>query len=97
MVAKRYFAHDSKSGATFSARIKRTGWTRSRRSYTIGENIGWGGGSLATPRSMVRAWMGSAGHRANILSRSFRMIGIGIANGAPNGGDGATYATDFGG
>ena len=46
---------------------------------------------------MVRAWMNSAGHRANILSRSFKQIGIGIANGAPNGGSGATYATDFGG
>jgi uncharacterized protein YkwD len=97
MVAKRYFDHTSKSGASFGTRIKRSGWTNARRSYTIGENIGWGGGSLATPRAMVRAWMGSAGHRANILSRSFRMIGIGIANGAPNGSDGATYATDFGG
>jgi uncharacterized protein YkwD len=97
MVAQQYFDHTSKSGASFSTRIKRSGWTRSRRAYTIGENIGWGGGSLATPRSMVRAWMGSAGHRANILSRSFRMIGIGIANGAPTGGAGATYATDFGG
>ena len=97
MVTKRYFAHASSNGASFGARIKRTGWTRSRRSYTIGENIGWGGGALATPRAMVRAWMGSAGHRANILSRSFRMIGIGIANGAPTGDDGATYATDFGG
>ena len=85
------------SGASFGTRIKRTGWTRARRSWTIGENIGWGGGSLATPRSMVRGWMNSAGHRANILSRGFRMIGIGIANGAPNGGSGATYATDFGG
>ena len=37
-----------------ATRIKRTGWTRSRRSYTIGENIGWGGGSLSTPRAMVR-------------------------------------------
>jgi uncharacterized protein YkwD len=97
MVAKRYFDHTSKGGASFGARIKRTGWTRSRRSYTIGENIGWGGGSLATPRAMVRAWMNSAGHRANILARSFRMIGIGVANGAPTGGHGATYATDFGG
>ena len=97
MVAQHYFGHTSKSGASFALRIKRTGWTRARRSYTIGENIGWGGGSLATPRSMVRGWMGSAGHRANILSRSFRMIGIGIAGGAPNGGAGATYATDFGG
>jgi uncharacterized protein YkwD len=97
MVAQHYFSHTSRSGASFSARIKRTGWTRTRRSYTVGENIGWGGGSLSTPRQMVRAWMSSAGHRANILDRSFNLIGIGIANGAPTGGSGATYATDFGG
>ena len=49
MVARRYFAHESKSGASFVTRIKRTGWTRSRRSWTVGENIGYGSGSLATP------------------------------------------------
>jgi uncharacterized protein YkwD len=97
MVNRHFFDHNSLNGATFADRIKRTGWTHARRSYTIGENIGWGGGSLATPRAMVSAWMHSAGHRANILSRSFRMIGVGIANGAPTGGAGATYATDFGG
>jgi uncharacterized protein YkwD len=97
MVAQRYFSHDSRNGASFSARIKRTGWTRARRSYTMGENIGWGGGALSTPRAMVRGWMNSAGHKANILAREFRFIGIGIADGAPNGGSGATYATDFGG
>ncbi len=97
MVAKRYFAHDSKSGASFLARIKRTGWTRSRRSWTVGENIGYGTGSYATPRAIVRGWMRSTGHRNNILSRSFEEIGIGVANGAPTGDSGATYATDFGG
>src|SRR3954471_12695734 len=97
MVNRHFFAHNSLNGASFSSRIKRTGWTRARRSWTVAENIGWGGGTLATPRAMVSAWMHSAGHRANILSRSFRMIGIGIANGVPTGGSGATYATDFGG
>jgi uncharacterized protein YkwD len=97
MVTQHFFDHNSRNGASFASRIKRTGWTKARRSYTIGENIGWGGGDLATPRNMVSAWMHSAGHRANILSRSFRMIGIGIANAAPSGGAGATYATDFGG
>ena len=97
MVAKHYFAHESRSGADFDDRIKRTGWTKSRRSYTMGENIAWGGGELSTPRSIVRGWMNSAGHKANILARDFRYIGIGIANGAPTGGSGATYATDFGG
>ena len=43
--------------------------------------------------------MNSPGHRANILSPSFREIGIGVAYGAPVAGAGtpaATYATDFG-
>jgi uncharacterized protein YkwD len=97
MVAKRYFDHDSRTGASFVTRIKRTGWTRSRRSWTLGENIGYGSGSYATPKAMVQGWMNSSGHRKNILARQFRMIGIGVANGAPTGGSGATYATDFGG
>jgi uncharacterized protein YkwD len=97
MVAKRYFSHDSRSGASFSARIARTGWTRARRSWTVGENIGYGTGRYATPRSMVRMWMNSPGHRANILKGRFRLIGIGIAKGSPTGSRGATYATDFGG
>lgn len=97
MVAKRYFAHESRNGATFATRIKRTGWTKARRSYTMGENIAWGSGSLATPREIVRGWMNSSGHRANILARGFRYIGIGIASATPEGGTGATYATDFGG
>jgi uncharacterized protein YkwD len=98
MVAQHYFAHEEpRSGTSFSTRIVRTGWTRSRRSWTVGENIGWANGSLATPRAMVRGWMLSSGHRSNILARCFREIGVGVANGAPDGGDGATYATDFGG
>ena len=96
MVAQRYFAHESKSGATFSP-------ASSARAGQIpplvhgGENIAWGGGALATPREIVSGWMNSAGHRANILAREFRFIGIGIAAATPEGGAGATYATDFGG
>jgi len=96
MVSRHYFAHQSKSGATFVKRIKRTGWHRERRSWTVGENIGYGTGELATPRSMVRGWMRSSGHRKNILARQFRVVGIGVALGSPDGGKGATYATDFG-
>jgi uncharacterized protein YkwD len=96
MVAHRYFAHESRSGATFGSRIKHTGWTRHRRSWTVGENIAYGTGGSATPRAIAVAWMHSAGHRANILSRRFHVIGIGIATGTPNGESGATYSTDFG-
>jgi uncharacterized protein YkwD len=98
MVAHRYFAHESRSGKPFTARIARSGWTRARRRYIVGENIGWGTGGLATPRAMVRAWMHSAPHRANILERRYRVIGVGVAFGIPVSGErGATYDTDFGG
>jgi uncharacterized protein YkwD len=98
MVSHRYFDHNSRNGKDFSSRIRHAGWMRGRRSWTVGENIGWGSGAEATPRAMVSAWMHSAGHRANILARQFRMIGIGIALGSPTGdASGATYSTDFGG
>ena len=97
MVAKRYFAHNSRSGARFSARIASTGWMNGRGRWAVGENLGWGSGTQATPRSIVAAWMHSAGHRANLLNPRYHVIGIGIASGAPAGSnDGATYTTDFG-
>ena len=97
MVANRYFAHESRSGARFSARIARTGWMVGRGRWAVGENLGWGSGTQATPRSIVAAWMKSAGHRKNLLDPRYRVIGIGIASGAPAGTNGGlTYTTDFG-
>jgi uncharacterized protein YkwD len=98
MVAKGYFAHDSQSGARFSARIARTGWMNGRARWSVGENLAWGSGTQASPASIVAAWMKSADHRHNILSPRFRVIGIGIASGTPiSATAGATYTTDFGG
>ena len=64
-----------------------------------GENIAWGTGDFGSPRSIVRSWMKSEGHRRNILDPDFEHIGIGIVWGVPEagvGGDGGTYTTDFG-
>jgi uncharacterized protein YkwD len=94
-----YFSHTSRSGASFIDRIRRAGYLRRARSWSVGENIAWGTGPLSTPRSIVNAWMRSAGHRANILNGRFREIGIGISFDAPvdsNGQPAATYTTDFG-
>lgn len=95
MVAAKFFAHESGSSTPLS-RIKKTGYVRG--SWQIGENIAWGSGALATPRSIVNGWMHSPGHRANILHGSFKDIGIGIKIGAPGAGlsGGAVYVTDFG-
>jgi len=96
MVRRRYFAHDSLNGASPFARMFAAHYVPRNASWWLGENIGWGSGWLGRPIAMVRAWMHSPPHRANILSRHFRDIGIGIAPGAPVGGHGATYTTDFG-
>jgi uncharacterized protein YkwD len=98
MVRRGYFAHDSPGGATVVDRIRRSGYLRGASSWTVGENLAWGTRKRSTPRAITKGWMNSAGHRANILSPSFRDIGIGVALGAPGatGGPAATYTTDFG-
>ncbi len=98
MVERRYFSHTSLNGDGSTDRIRATGYLSGSRSWATGENIGWGADYRATPRAMVSAWMNSTGHRANILSRNYRHIGVGIVRGAPVRGvpPAATYTTDFG-
>jgi len=100
MVSERFFDHTSPSGSTMLERIRRTGYTKRARSWALGENIAWGSGSFATAAQIHRSWMKSPGHRANILQRSFREIGIGIGSGLPvrlsAAQTGATYTADFG-
>lgn len=100
MVDEGFFDHVSPGGSTLTSRIKGTSFLAGPlRSWTLGENIAWGSGGLATPERIVDAWMHSAGHRKNILTPGFKVIGIGIAPGAPTGSDisdAATYTTDFG-
>jgi uncharacterized protein YkwD len=98
MDARNYFNHTSRGGRSFVDRIRRTGYLRGARRWTVGENLAWGSGGMGSPASIMRAWMNSPGHRANILSRRFRQIGVGISPGAPvrGVGNGATYATSFG-
>jgi uncharacterized protein YkwD len=99
MVAHGFFAHVSPvSGSTLVSRNR--AYVRHAGSWSLGENIAWGSGSYATPRDTVSAWMHSPPHRHNILTGSFREIGVGIAPGAPVGAAAgqaaATYTTDFG-
>jgi uncharacterized protein YkwD len=98
MVTGSFFDHVSPTGSTFVQRIKQAAYLAGARGYTIGENLAWGGGSLATPKSIMRAWMNSPGHRANILKGAYEDIGVGLALGVPvaGGGEGATYVNEFG-
>jgi uncharacterized protein YkwD len=101
MVTHGFFAHVGYDGSTVRSRIsKGTKYLSSRVSqWSLGENLYWGSGELSTPQESVQAWMHSPGHRANMLNKTFRDIGIGIAIGAPENVEGspaATYATEFG-
>ena len=93
-----FFDHVSPLGTTFVERIKRSSYLDDANGYSLGENLAWGGGVLATPERIVRGWMQSPGHRANILNGGFRHIGIGVTIGVPVAGDlpGATYVNEFG-
>lgn len=42
--------------------------------HTAGENIAWG---QSSPEAVMNAWMNSEGHRNNILSSKYTMIGVG--------------------
>ena len=88
MIKKDYFGHGN-----VGRRLKRHGYNW--RVY--GENIAGGTGRYARPGNTFRRWMNSSGHRANILDRRFREIGIGTATGNYKGRKGYTmYTVDFG-
>lgn len=98
MVQRAYFAHESPDGRTITDRIRATGYLDDANGWTVGENLAWGAGALSSPRSIVVSWMNSAGHRENLLRRSFREAGFGVVEGNPRkAGRGATYAAAFGG
>ena len=70
-----YFSHTSPTyGSPFNM-MKSFGVTYK----TAGENIAKG---YKTPEAVVKGWMNSPGHRANILNSSFTHIGVGyVENG----------------
>lgn len=68
------------------------------RGRTLGEVIGWGSGGSGSAGSIVRMWLASPPHRATMLDRSFRYVGVGVAAGSFAGFGGARIATaDFAG
>jgi uncharacterized protein YkwD len=98
MLDKDYTSHNSYNGETLKARLKRFGYTFSGYSYyRYGENIAWNYGSSSGPDNCFNWWMSSSGHRANILNKSFRDIGIGVRVGTFKSYSNTTMCTvDFG-
>lgn len=85
MVATHQLTH----GASFTARISAAGYPWG----SAGENIATG---YLTPRAVVAAWMASLDHCQNILSPSYRDVGIGEVPSPATGRSPATWTGDFG-
>jgi uncharacterized protein YkwD len=97
MVSQGFFDHTSPDGDTFVDRIIGAGYTKKNDGWTLGENLAWGTGDLSTAQGVMNAWMNSAGHKANILKKAYREVGVGIRLGVPSDeGVGATITADFG-
>ena len=99
MVRSGSFSHYGPGSSTPTTRVANSGYLSRVSSYRIAENIGAGQGSeYGSPIGMVRMWMHSPPHRANILDPGLRDFGVGIARGdvLSGGPDGATYTLDLG-
>ena len=89
MLASNVFTHGD-----FAARMKRFG----ARGPLLGENLAWGNGENARAAAIVRMWLNSAPHRANLLRPGFRRVGVGALVGTFSGAAGARIVTaDFAG
>jgi uncharacterized protein YkwD len=93
MILGGFFAHQGPAKPALVSRLRKVKFTGA-----AGENIGAGAGSLGSPVAMVDGWMHSPLHRANLLSKRWRAVGIGFLAQYPlktAAQPVATYTTDF--
>ncbi|MFE9748757.1 CAP domain-containing protein [Saccharothrix saharensis] len=77
MAANNYFDHVSQDGRSFVDRVKAAGYPSPGA-----ENIAAG---QRTAEAVVKGWMDSPGHRANILNCKLKALGVGMARGGSYG------------
>jgi uncharacterized protein YkwD len=100
MAQRGYFSHDSANGNSFWKRIASFYGYRGYRNWSVGENLLWSSPDI-TSTGGLHMWMTSPEHRANLLDRAWREVGLSAvhAASAPGvfGGDEVTIVTaDFG-
>lgn len=72
MAARDFFSHDTPEGVSVGTRVTNAGY----RWSMVGENIAWG---QADAKAVMKDWMNSSGHKANILNCKYRHLGVGLA------------------
>ncbi len=79
MFSGQYFEHVSPGGVGVDVWVGKAGYEY----IAVGENLALG--DFEDDAALVRAWMESPGHRANILHDRFREIGIAVGKGSFDG------------
>lgn len=79
MFSKQYFEHIGPDGKGPAYWVEQAGYAY----VAIGENLALG--NFEGDAALVNAWMASPGHRANMLNKNFREIGIAVGQGTFEG------------
>jgi uncharacterized protein YkwD len=100
MAARGYFSHSSANGSTFDKRIARFYPMGFHRYWSVGENLLWSSPDVDAP-SAISMWVNSPEHKANMLNRRWREIGLSAvhstaAPGTYSGRPVTIVTTDFG-
>jgi uncharacterized protein YkwD len=80
------FSH-TPCGMAFSRTFARAGYLPAR---AFAENLAWGQGELGSPVRTLSSWLNSPPHRANLLARRWRDLGIAVERGAMFGRGGVS-------
>ena len=89
MFTYNYWAHNSPAGKTPWVFIKSAGYNY----IYAGENLARG---FTTPDGVIKAWMASPDHRANMLSSNYRDVGFAVKLGKLNGEETVLIVEEFG-
>jgi len=84
-----YWAHNSPTGKTPWVFIKSSGY----KYVYAGENLARG---FTTPDDVIKAWMASPDHRANMLSSNYQDVGFAVKLGKLNGEETVIVVEEFG-
>jgi uncharacterized protein YkwD len=81
MARRGFFAHESADGTDFSQRVKRFYRSEGYSRWAVGENLLWSSPNTDARRA-VSMWLDSPPHRANLLDRDWKEVGLAAVHAA---------------
>lgn len=86
MLAGGYFSHQQPGGMTFAERLRRF-YRDTGPGWTVGENLALFGPNRPKALDVVRMWLGSPLHRANLLRTGWQELGVAVRFAPSPGGE----------